>query len=203
MEKEKSEKTEHVEYTGYKFLDRELKSKYGTTWQIGKWKTQVINEGDRDGSSCGVGLHLMKKPNPVFMAYAIGFLAKGRGLLGMDDDKMRFEQVKLIRPLRFSEIFYPGADLKGADLKGADLTRANLTGANLTGADLTGANLIWANLSEANLIWANLSEANLTRADLTRADLIWTNLRDADLTGAHGLAGTSGLSHIQRKQIHC
>ena len=117
-----SEKTEHVEYTGYKFLDRELKSKYGTIWQIGKWKTQAIDKEDRNGSACGVGLHLMKTPNPVFVPYEIGFLAKGRGLLGEDDHKMRFEQVKLIRVLRFSEIFYAGAALnRFAPVKSASL----------------------------------------------------------------------------------
>ena len=129
-----SEKTEHVEYTGYKFLDRELKSKYGTTWQIGKWKTQAIDKEDRNGSACGVGLHLMKTPNPVFVPYEIGFFAKGRGLLGEDDHKMRFEQVKLIRVLRFSEIFYAGATLTGANLFRANLRDADLTGAHgLTG----------------------------------------------------------------------
>ena len=173
-----SEKTEHVEYTGYKFLDRELKSKYGTTWQIGKWKTQAIDKKDRNGSACGVGLHLMKTPNPVFVPYEIGFFAKGRGLLGEDDHKMRFEQVKLIRVLRFSEIFYAGATL-------------------------TGANLFRANLRDADLTGANLTEANLRDADLTGANLFRANLRDADLTGAHGLTGIAGLSEVQRKQIHC
>ena len=163
-----SEKTEHVEYTGYKFLDRNLESKYGTTWEIGEWKTQAIDKEDRNGSACGVGLHLMKTPNPVFVPYEIGFFAKGRGLLGEDDHKMRFEQVKLIRVLRFSEIFYAGANLFRAYLTEANLTEANLTGATLFGANLTGA-----------------------------------SLRDADLTGAHGLTGISGLSSIQKKQIHC
>ena len=205
-----SEKTEHVEYTGYKFLDRELKSKYGTTWQIGKWKTQAIDKEDRNGSACGVGLHLMKTPNPVFMPYEIGFFAKGRGLLGEDDHKMRFEQVKLIRVLRFSEIFYAGANLFRAYLTEANLTGANLTGANLRDADLTGANLFRANLTKANLFSANLTgaklfratlrdadltganlfranltEANLFRANLTKANLFSANLRDADLTGAN------------------
>ena len=134
-----SEKTEHVEYTGYKFLDRNLESKYGTTWEIGEWKTQAIDEDAKDGSACGVGLHLMKTPNPVYMTYAIGFLAEGRGLLGEDDHKMRFEHVKLIRPLRFNEIFFAGADLTRANLTEANLTGANLTEANLRDADLTGA----------------------------------------------------------------
>ena len=173
-----TEKTEHVEYTGYKFLDRELKSKYGTTWQIGKWKTQEIDKEDRNGRACGVGLHLMKTPNPVFVPYEIGFLAKGRGLLGEDDHKMRFEQVKLIRVLGFSEIFYAGANLKGATLTGANLTGANLKGATLTGANLTEANLKGATLIEANLKGATLIEA-------------------------HGLTGIAGLSEVQRKQIHC
>ena len=208
--KVESEKTEHVEYTGYKFLDRELKSKYGTTWQIGKWKTQAIDKEDRNGSACGVGLHLMKTPNPVFVPYEIGFFAKGRGLLGEDDHKMRFEQVKLIRVLRFSEIFYAGATLTGAylteanltganlteatlrdaDLTEANLFRANLTGAklfraNLTGAKLFRANLRDADLTEANLFRANLTEANLRDADLAGANLFRANLRDADLTGAN------------------
>ena len=223
-----SEKTEHVEYTGYKFLDRELKSKYGTTWQIGKWKTQAIDKEDRNGSACGVGLHLMKTPNPVFVPYEIGFFAKGRGLLGEDDHKMRFEQVKLIRVLRFSEIFYPGATLTGAYLTEANLTGANLFRATLRDADLTGANLFRANLTEANLLRANLTgaklfranltgatlfganlfranltEANLTGATLFEANLTGATLRDADLTGAHGLTGIAGLSEVQRKQIHC
>ena len=203
-----SEKTEHVEYTGYKFLDRELKSKYGTTWQIGKWKTQAIDKEDRNGSACGVGLHLMKTPNPVFVPYEIGFFAKGRGLLGEDDHKMRFEQVKLIRVLRFSEIFYAGATLTGANLFRANLRDADLAGANLRDADLTGANLFRANLRDADLTGAtltgaNLTEANLRDADLAGANLFRANLRDADLTGAHGLTGIAGLSEVQRKQIHC
>ena len=190
-----SEKTEHVEYTGYKFLDRELKSKYGTTWQIGKWKTQAIDKEDRNGSACGVGLHLMKTPNPVFVPYEIGFFAKGRGLLGEDDHKMRFEQVKLIRVLRFSEIFYAGANLFRAYLTEANLTGANLTGATLRDADLTGANLFRANLTKANLLRANLTGAKLFRANLRDADLVGANLfranlteanlRDADLAGAN------------------
>ena len=203
-----SEKTEHVEYTGYKFLDRELKSKYGTTWEIGKWKTQEIDKEDRNGSACGVGLHLMKTPNPVYVPYEIGFLAKGRGLLGEDDHKMRFEQVKLIRVLRFSEIFYAGATLTGAYLTEANLTGANLTRATLIDADLTGANLFRATLRDAdltgaNLFRANLTGANLTGANLTGAKLFRATLRDADLTGAHGLTGIAGLSEVQREQIHC
>ena len=203
-----SEKTEHVEYIGYKFLDRELKSKYGTTWQIGKWKTQAIDKDARNGSACGVGLHLMKTPNPVYVPYVIGFLAKGRGLLGEDDHKMRFEQVKLIRVLRFSEIFYAGATLTGAylteaNLTEANLTEANLTEANLTEANLTGAKLFRANLRDADLAGANLFRANLTEANLTGANLFRANLRDADLAGAHGLTGIAGLSEVQRKQMHC
>ena len=218
-----SEKTEHVEYTGYKFLDRELKSKYGTIWQIGKWKTQAIDKEDRNGSACGVGLHLMKTPNPVYVPYVIGFLAKGRGLLGEDDHKMRFEQVKLIRVLRFSEIFYAGANLfraylteanltganltgatlRDADLVGANLFRANLTEANLRDADLAGAKLFRANLRDADLVGANLFRANLRDADLVGANLFRATLRDADLAGAHGLTGIAGLSEVQRKQIHC
>ena len=181
LEKMKNEKTE---YTGYKFLSREMASDYDASpWEIGVWRKQKVPTEWRDGQACGVGLHLMRQPVPLYAPYAIGFLAVGKGLLGCDNDKMRFESVKLLRPLRFSEIFNPGADL----------TEAYLTRANLTGANLTGANLFRAYLTRANLTGADLTEANLTGADL----------RDADLTGAHGLTGIAGLSEVQKKQIHC
>ena len=127
----------------------------------------------------------MKTPNPVYVPYVIGFLAKGRGLLGEDDHKMRFEQVKLIRVLGFSEIFYAGATLTGAYLTEANLFRATLRDADLAGATLTGANLFRANLRDADLAGANLFRANLRDADLTGANLTEATLRDADLTGAN------------------
>ena len=129
-----------TEYTGYKFLSREMASDYDASpWDIGVWRKQKVPTEWRDGQACGVGLHLMRQPVPLYAPYAIGFLAVGKGLLGSDNDKMRFESVKLLRPLRFSEIFNPGADLTEADLIEADLTEANLTGADLRDADLTGA----------------------------------------------------------------
>ena len=165
MEQNKNE----MEYVGYKFLTRELASSFdGSSWEIGVWRTQEVPEINRDGQACGVGLHLQKKPVPIYCPYYIGFYAVGKGLIGQDNEQMRFEAVKWIRFLKFSEIFYPGADLSGADLSGAYLTWANLTGADLSGAYLTGA-----------------------------------DLSGADLTGAHGLTGISGLSSIQKKQIHC
>ena len=182
-------KNEKTEYTGYKFLSREMASDYDASpWEIGVWRKQKVPTEWRDGQACGVGLHLMRIPDPVYCRYEMGFLAIGRGLIGSDRNKMRFEQVKLVRPLKFSEIFFPGADL----------TRANLTEATLTEANLTGADLRDADLTRADLTRANLTEATLTEANLTGADL-----RDADLTGAHGLTGIAGLSEVQKKQIHC
>ena len=140
-----------TEYTGYKFLSREMASDYDASpWERGVWRKQKVPTEWRDGQACGVGLHLMRIPDPVYCRYEMGFLAIGRGLIGSDRNKMRFEQVKLVRPLKFSEIFFPGADLTEANLTRADLTRANLTGAYLTGADLTGADLRDADLTGAH-----------------------------------------------------
>ena len=129
------QKLKDGEYIGYKFLTGEMTSPFdGTKWEIGEWRTQEIDEKDRNGKACGVGLHLMINPIPIYTPYVIGFMAIGRGLLGQDEDMMRFESVKLVRQLEFSEIFYPGADLTGADLFGARLVRTDLTGTHGLGS---------------------------------------------------------------------
>ena len=178
----------------YKFVTRELTdSKRGVIdySRIGEWiSCDDITDADIDGEACGHGLHLMKIPNPRYCQYAVGYLAEGRYLLGEDVEKARFAEIRLIRPLRFSEIFFPGADLHcanlhGANLPGADLQCANLHGANLHGADLHCANLHGANLHGADLRNANLWSANLQCANLPGADLRNANLWSADLRNAN------------------
>ena len=171
----------------YKFVTRELTdSKRGVIdySRIGEWiSCDDITDADIDGEACGHGLHLMKIPNPRYCQYAVGYLAEGRYLLGEDVEKARFAEIRLIRPLRFSEIFFPGADLHCA----------NLHGANLHGADLRNANLWSANLQCANLPGADLRNANLWSADLRNANLWSANLHgaiieDVKIDGAIGLS---------------
>ncbi len=139
----------------YKFVTRELTdSKRGIIdySRIGEWiSCDDIKNANINGAACGHGLHLMKIPNPCYCPYDIGFLAEGRYLMGEDDEKARFAEVRLIRPLKFSEIFFPGANLRCANLGGANLQFADLGGANLWGANLGGANLLNADLGYADL----------------------------------------------------
>ena len=171
----------------YKFVTRELTdSKRGIIdySRIGEWiSCDDIKNANINGAACGHGLHLMKIPNPCYCPYDIGFLAEGRYLMGEDDEKARFAEVRLIRPLKFSEIFFPGANLRCANLGGANLQFADLGGANLRCANLRGANLRNADLGGANLWGANLGGANLLNADLGYADL-W----GVKIDGAVGLS---------------
>ena len=164
----------------YKFVTRELTDHYSGEMdysRVGVWlHCPDVREGDCNGEPCGRGLHLMKIPNPMYCQYAIGYLAEGRKLLGEDEEKARFAEIRLIRPLKFSEIFFEGADLRYANLRGADLRYANLWGANLRYADLR-----YANLRDADLRYADLWGADLRYADLRYADLQGANLRDAQL----------------------
>jgi uncharacterized protein YjbI with pentapeptide repeats len=187
--------------TFYKFLAGNLASGYDAAfyynapvWTGKEWKPSAwVRERDCEQSDepCGRGLHLMKIPNPRYVRYCgNAYVAEGKHLLGEDEEKARFEYVRLVRPLEFKEIFHPKADLSRADLYGADLSRAKLYGAdlsraNLSRADLSGANLYGADLSRANLSRANLSGANLYGADLSRADLSRAKLYGADLSGAN------------------
>ena len=122
----------------YKFVTRELTDGQTRTIdysRIGEWiSCDDITDADINGKACGHGLHLAKIPNPRYCHYEIGFLAEGRYLMGEDEEKARFAEVRLIRPLKFSEIFFPGANLRNADLRGANLSFANLEGADLGGA---------------------------------------------------------------------
>ena len=222
------------EYTGYKFLTREMLSDYdSSSWEVGIWRTQEDAKKSNNGAACSIGLHLMRKPIPRYCPYALAFLAIGRGLLGNDEEKMRFRQVKLVRVLKFSEVFFPKADLRGANLSFVDLHSANLAGANLEDtympyANLVDAQLINANLCGAHLIHARLNASFLRNADLTNAELSGTNLRgadltdaslkearflnadligadlrDADFTDAHYCKDKPELSAEQQKQAHC
>jgi len=163
------------------------------TFRDGRWEpADWIKCAEADSTTkepCGKGLHLMKIPNPRYCRYIQGYLAEGKGLLGQDEEKARFREVRLLRPLEAKEIFFKKADLSRADLSranlsGADLSRANLYGANLYGANLYGADLYGADLSGADLYGANLSGADLSRANLSRANLSRANLYGADLSGA-------------------
>ena len=187
----------------YKFVTRELTDNHVGVMdysQVGKWLKcpEGIGETDRNGEACGHGLHLMKIPNPKYCQYVVGYLAEGRDKLGEDAEKARFAEIRLIRPLRFSEIFYAGANLEGANLEGANLRSANLRSANLEGANLEGANLEGANLEGANLEGANLVDANLRSAYLRSANLEGANLEGANLVGAYlggsKIEGAIGLS---------
>ena len=164
-------------------------------WKPGAWVSapdltkKTMQE--EQGQPCGHGLHLMKVPKPVYVRYSgNAYVAEGRELLGEDNEKARFKQIRLIRPLAFTEIFHPkaylsGADLSGADLSGADLSGAYLFGAYLYGAYLSGANLFGADLFGADLSRADLSRANLSRANLSEANLYGANLSEANLYGAN------------------
>ena len=166
----------------YKFVTRELTDGQTCTVdysRIGEWiSCDDIDDTDINGEPCGRGLHLMKIPNPRYCHYDIGFLAEGRYLMGEDAEKARFAEVRLIRPLKFSEIFFPGANLR----------RANLRCANLWGANLGGANLWGANLRNADLGGANLRGANLRCANLLNADLGYADLWGVKIDGAVGLS---------------
>ena len=129
----------------YKFVTRELTDHYSGEMdysRVGVWlHCPDVREGDCNGEPCGRGLHLMKIPNPMYCQYAIGYLAEGRKLLGEDEEKARFAEIRLIRPLKFSEIFFEGADLRYANLWGANLRDANLRDADLWGANLRDAKI--------------------------------------------------------------
>jgi len=145
-----------------------------------------------DGKACGPGgWHLMKRLDAFHAPTGWWpWWAEGRGLVGEDNQKARYREVRLrrIEP----EVLWKmirlggavGANLREADLLRADLTRADLRGANLRGANLRGAYLEGANLHGAYLRWANLRVADLRGANLRVADLKGADLRGADLEGA-------------------
>ena len=119
--------------TFYKFLAGNLASGHDSefyynapTFKDGKWKPgpwAKAKKVTKGGGACGEGLHLMKLPNPRYVRWSgNGYVAEGRNLLAEDEEKARFEYVRLIRPLTFKEIFHEKADLSGADLSGADLS---------------------------------------------------------------------------------
>ncbi len=185
-------------YTGYKFLGANLTSNHDPeffypmptqnkngAWTPTKW---ITVDGPKDSKPCGKGLHLMKKLIPRYGRYTGNvFQAEGKELLGEDDEKFRFRQIRLLYPVMPNEIFKPKADLEGADLKGANLRWAHLKGANLKGAYLKGADLEWANLKGANLKGAYLKGATLKGANLEGANLQEADLQEADLKGAFNL----------------
>ena len=166
----------------YKFVTRELTDGQTRTIdysRIGEWiSCDDIKNANINGAACGHGLHLMKIPNPRYCRYEIGFLAEGRYLMGEDAEKARFAEVRLIRPLKFSEIFFPGADLRNADIQYADLRNADLRNADIRNADIQYANLRYADLQGADLQDVNLWNANLRDA----------NLMGAKIEGAIGLS---------------
>ena len=139
----------------YKFVTRELTDHYSGEMdysRVGVWlHCPDVREGDCNGEPCGRGLHLMKIPNPMYCQYAIGYLAEGRKLLGEDEEKARFAEIRLIRPLKFSEIFFEGADLRYANLRDANLWSADLRSANLRSADLRSADLQGADIRSAKI----------------------------------------------------
>ena len=158
----------------YKFVTRELRDSVTNTIdysRIGKWIELSEDAIDRDGNACGRGLHLMKIPNPIYVNYEIGFLAEGDDLLGEDEFKARFRRIRLIRPLRFSEIFFPGADLHRAQLESSTIYNASLDKADLRDADLIQTSIINSRLRGADLGGAHLSYAHIRNTDMTGVNL--------------------------------
>src|SRR5208283_5496042 len=80
----------------------------GKKWKPGPWVQE--KDCEKSDEACGRGLHLMKIPNPKYVRWTgNGYVAEGKHLLGEDDEKARFEYVRLVRPLEFKEIFHEGA----------------------------------------------------------------------------------------------
>ena len=179
---------DRVKQQYYKFLTAELKDAFSCkvdyTKAMGKWMTLPESKVDRNGEPCGRGFHLMKIPNPKYCYYQIGFLAEGKDKLGEDEEKARFKSVRLIRPLRKSEIFFEGANLAYAKIYNLYLPSINLSHADLYCADLTSSNLRAANLSYANLRHANLTWCDLGCADLSHAKLDFAIKHYANFEGA-------------------
>ena len=202
--------------TYYKFLNHNLESYYklgffypAPTRKNGEWiPSEWVEEKECDTSddACAAGLHLAKKLNPIYFNFTGNcYEAEGECKLAEDEDKIRFRKIRLIRPISFSEIFRPNANLTTAKLNRVELAGAKLTGADLTdaalsdaalsdadlrnadlyNADLTNTDLIHANLTDADLRYANLINADLRNTNLTNANLIYADLTDADLTNAN------------------
>ena len=183
---ETKSKPEIVE--GYKFVTREYTDGYNGTVdysRIGEWIELSESEITRDGKACGKGFHLLRCPVPLYIGRPIGWVAQGRDVLGQDSERMRVRAIRLVRPLRFGEIFHPGANLHGAHLYNADLSGADLSSAHLSHANLSHAHLSYANLSGANLSYADLPYADLSDADLFNANLSYANLSHANLSYAN------------------
>src|SRR5713226_4404031 len=99
----------------------------------GAW---ITAPGDRptDNDSCGPNrLHVCHIPYPCDGAqFGVPYEAEGDDLIGQSWGKSAYRQVRLLRRIPLSELFYPGATLSGADLGGADLSGTDLNGANLS-----------------------------------------------------------------------
>ena len=171
----------------------------GFRWPVGVggWVTQDVPDEARDGSACGVGLHLGLTAAGLSSAHrlsesillCVGWLPEDE--IARDAHKVRVQRCWVLPDVMagmaavLRDGWGVGANLYGANLLGANLPRANLFGANLYGANLYGANLSGANLSRANLFGANLYGANLSGADLFGANLYGADLFGANLSGAY------------------
>ena len=158
-------------------------------WEPGAWVT--TNWDAEKKEVCGKGLHLFKKPCPKYLPAYCGnaYLAEGDGLLAEDEEKARFKQVRLVRPLAFNEIFHEKAQLSRASLRSAVLSSAILSSADLSYADLRSADLSYADLRSAVLRSAVLSSAVLSSAVLSSAVLRSADLSSADLENAYVTKG--------------
>ena len=178
--------------------------------EIGEWTEE------KEPEMCQRGWYVTTRPDKYRHGNWDGmktYLCEGRGNMKIEEDKVSFQQIKIIQEItpewEYLEM-YPyvkvvlaaiwrrehkdddlpswadlsGAILSGANLFEADLSKANLTGADLFGADLTGADLSGADLTGADLSGAYLSGANLFGANLSKANLTGADLSGADLTGA-------------------
>ena len=178
--------------------------------QIGKWTEK------KEPVMCKQGWHATTRPDLYRNGNWDGvkvYLCEGKGNTAIADDKVSFQQIKIIQEItpeweylslypyvkavlvavwrkeHKDDVMPSWANLSGANLYGANLSRANLSGANLYGANLSranliGANLIGADLSRANLYGADLFGANLYGAYLSGADLSGADLSRANLSGA-------------------
>ena len=177
--------------------------------EIGKWTKKI------EPIMCSQGWHVTTRPdfyrNDKWGNIKV-YLVDGKGGKVIDNNKISFESIKLIKEITSEweylpmfpyvkvilvvkwrmehkdEIYSAWADLSGAYLSGAYLSGADLSGAYLSGAYLSGADLSGADLSGADLSGAYLSGADLS---------------GAYLSGAHGIKNNGLFSKEQRDQAHC
>ena len=187
--------------------------------EINKWTEK------KEPDMCVQGWHVTTRPdlyrNNNWDEVKV-YLCEGKGSMTVGNDKVSFQQIKIIQEITPEWEYLPmfpfvkvllvaiwrrehkNDDMPfWADLSGANLSKASLTGADLSKADLYGANLSKADLSGADLYGANLTGADLSGAYLSGANLSKADLSGADLYGAHGVKNNSVFSKEHQEQAHC